>query len=162
MLKIFTACYIVWGASQVMLVVKNLSANAGDIRDSCSITGLGRSPGGGHDNPLQYSCRENHTDRGAWQASVHRVMKSWTRLKRISTASIWSNMNLNVTVKVFPADVNICNHLILSKGDCPQYNKVFGLRPITWRSLRQKLRYAEQESILPPRPPKFLNCQSSL
>ena len=56
-----------------MLVVKNLSANAGDIRDVGSIPGLGRSPGGGHGNPLQYSCLENPTDRGAWQATVHRV-----------------------------------------------------------------------------------------
>ena len=54
-------------------MVKNLSANAGDIRDVGSIPGLGRSPGGGHGNPLQYSCLENPTDRGAWQATVHRV-----------------------------------------------------------------------------------------
>ena len=59
-----------------MLVVKNLSANAGDIRDVGSIPGLGRSPGGGHGNPLQYSCLENPTDRGAWQATVHRVTES--------------------------------------------------------------------------------------
>ena len=49
----------VGGASQVALVVKNLPANAGDIRDSGSIPGLGRSPGGGHGSPLQYSCLEN-------------------------------------------------------------------------------------------------------
>ena len=42
------------------------------------ILGLGRSPGGGHGNPLQYSCLENPMDRGAWQATVHRVAKSWT------------------------------------------------------------------------------------
>ena len=47
-------------ASQVALVVKNLLANAGDIRDTGSIPGLGRSPGGEHGNPLQYSCLENH------------------------------------------------------------------------------------------------------
>ena len=57
------------GASQVELVVKNPSANAGDVRDSDSIPGLGRSPGEGHGNPLQYSCRENSMDRGAWQAT---------------------------------------------------------------------------------------------
>ena len=49
----------------MVLVVKNLPANAGDIRDMGSIPGLGRSPGGGHDNPLQYSSRENPMDRGA-------------------------------------------------------------------------------------------------
>ena len=52
------------GASQVALVVKNPPANAGDIRDVGSVPGLGRSPGGGHGNPLQYSCLENLKDRG--------------------------------------------------------------------------------------------------
>ena len=60
---------------------KDLPANAGDIRDVGSIPELGRSPGGGHDNPLQYSCLENPMDRGVWQATVHRVAKSQTRLR---------------------------------------------------------------------------------
>ena len=51
--------------SQVVLVVKNPPANAGDIRDMYSIPGLERSPGGGHGNPFQYSCLENPLDRGA-------------------------------------------------------------------------------------------------
>ena len=59
-------------------MVKNLPANAGDVRDMGSISGLGRYPGGGHGNPLQYSCLENPMDRGAWQATVHRVAQSWT------------------------------------------------------------------------------------
>ena len=59
-------------ASQVVLVVKNPPANVGDIKDLGSIPGLGRSPGGGHGNPLQYPCLENPTDRGAWWATVHR------------------------------------------------------------------------------------------
>ena len=63
-------------ASQVALVVKNLPTDAGDIRGSGSIPGLRRSPGGGHGNPLQYSCLENPMDRGAWWATVHRVTKS--------------------------------------------------------------------------------------
>ena len=67
-------------ASPVALVVKNLPADIGGIRDACSIPGWGRSPGGGHDNPLQYSCLENSMDRGAWQATVHRTRKSWTQL----------------------------------------------------------------------------------
>ena len=54
-------------ASQVALAVKNPPANAGDIRDVGSTPGSGRSPAGGHDNPLQYSCLENPMDRGAWQ-----------------------------------------------------------------------------------------------
>ena len=58
-------------ASQVVLVVKNLPANAGDVRDMGLILDYGRSPGGGHGNPLQYSCLENPMDRGAWWAIVH-------------------------------------------------------------------------------------------
>ena len=53
----------------MVLVVKNLPANAGDIRDSGLIHGLGRSPGGGHSNALQYSWLKNSMDRGAWQAT---------------------------------------------------------------------------------------------
>ena len=67
-------------ASQVVPVVKNLPANAGDIRDMASIPGLGRFSGGGNGNPLQYSCLENLTDRGAWRATVHGVTKSQTGL----------------------------------------------------------------------------------
>ena len=54
-------------------MVKNLPANAGDIRDAGSVPESGRSPGGGHDNSLQYSCLENPTESGTWQATVHRV-----------------------------------------------------------------------------------------
>ena len=60
--------------------VKNLPANAGDVRDMGWIPGLGRSPGGGHGNPLQYSCLKNPVDRGAWQATVDGVTKSQTQL----------------------------------------------------------------------------------
>ena len=52
------------------------------------ISGLGRSPGGGHGSPLQYSCLENPMDRGAWQSTVHMVVKSWTQLKQHSTQSM--------------------------------------------------------------------------
>ena len=65
--------------------VKNLPVNAGNIRDVGSIPGLRRSPGGGHGNPVQYSCLENPMDRGAWWARVHRVAKSGTQLKLLST-----------------------------------------------------------------------------
>ena len=64
---------------QVVLVVKNPLANAGD--ETSSTPGLGRSPRGGHSNPFQYSCLENSMDRGAWKAIVHGVFKSQTRLK---------------------------------------------------------------------------------
>ena len=69
-------------------MAKNLPDNAGDIRDMGLIPGLGSSPKGVHGNPLQYSCLENPMDRGAWWATVHRVTKSWTRLKCLSTAHI--------------------------------------------------------------------------
>ena len=59
-------------------VVKNLSANRGDIGDSGSISGSGRSPGGGNGNPLHCSCLENSMDRGAWQATVHGNLKNKT------------------------------------------------------------------------------------
>ena len=72
-------------ASKVVLVVKNLSFNAGDKRDKSLIPGLGRSPGGGHRNPLQFSCLENPMDRGAWQATVQSVTKSQTQLRPLST-----------------------------------------------------------------------------
>ena len=61
-------------------MVKNLPANAGDIRDVSLIPGWGRSPGGGHGNPLQYSYLENPMDRGAWWASVQGVAMSRMRL----------------------------------------------------------------------------------
>ena len=61
-------------------MVKNLLANAGDAADAGLIPVLGRSPGGGNDNPLQYSCLENPMARGAWRAAVHAVTKSQTRL----------------------------------------------------------------------------------
>ena len=61
-------------------VVKNPPANVGDVGDSGSIPGSGRSPGGGNGTPLQYTCLENPMDRGAWRTAVHRVTKSRTPL----------------------------------------------------------------------------------
>ena len=72
--------------AQVALMVKNLPANAGDIRDTGSIPGLGRYPGEGLGNLLQYSCLENSMDRGAWWPTVYGVAKSRTWLKRLSSA----------------------------------------------------------------------------
>ena len=63
------------------LEVKNLLAIARDLRDASSIPEMERDPGGRHGNPLQYSCLEDPMDRGAWQAVVHRVAKSWIQLK---------------------------------------------------------------------------------
>ena len=66
-------------------MIKNPPANARHIRDVGSIPGSGISPGGGQGDPLQYSGLENPMDREAWQATVHRVAKSQTGLKRLST-----------------------------------------------------------------------------
>ena len=64
---------------------KELPANAGDVSDVVLMSGLGRSPGGEHGNPLQYSFLENSVDRGACWATVHGIAKSWTQLKQLST-----------------------------------------------------------------------------
>ena len=72
-----------------MLVVKNLPASAGDIRDGYLIPGLGRSPGEGNGNPLQYSCLENPMDRGAWwvkSTGLQRVRYKRRDLARMHTA----------------------------------------------------------------------------
>ena len=66
-------------------MTKNQPVNAGDIRDLGSISGIGRSPEEGNGNLLQYSCVENLTDRGAWQATVHRLAESRAQLKQLST-----------------------------------------------------------------------------
>ena len=77
----------------MVLVGKNLPANAGDLREAGLISGLGRSTGGGHGNPLQYSCLENPMDRGAWHAMVLWVAQSWTQLKQLCmTAPIYLSM----------------------------------------------------------------------
>ena len=85
-------------ASQVVLVVKNLPANAGDVRDVGSIPGLGKSPGGGHGNPLQYSCLQNPMDRGAWQATSigsQRVGHYWSDLACIQELNLLFNLGEN-------------------------------------------------------------------
>ena len=68
----------------MVLAVKNPPADAGDIRDTGSISGSGRFPGGGHGNPPQYSCLGNPMNRGTWWAIVHGVAKSQTQLKQLS------------------------------------------------------------------------------
>ena len=73
--------------SQTALMVKNLPANARDIRDAASIPGLGRFLVVGNGNPLQCSCLENPMDRGVWWATVHGVAKSWALFKRLGTQS---------------------------------------------------------------------------
>ena len=93
--EIFIFSFIIWWVSQVVLVVMNL-ANAGGIRDVGLIPVLGRSPGGGNGNPLQYSCLENSMDRGAWRATVQSIAKSWTWLKWPHRHTLFGNhKNIN-------------------------------------------------------------------
>ena len=100
-----------WSArvSQVPLVVRNLPANAEDVRDAGSILGSGRSPGGGHGNPLQYSCLENPMDRGAWWATVHGVANSRTWL---------SDWHFHFNVFTFPGWW-LCHHSLHGSLDDP-------------------------------------------
>ena len=84
--QICRICWFLWcnWASQVVLVVKNSLDNAGDIKDLDLILGSGRSPGGRHGSPLQYSCLENPMDREAWWAIVHSVARSQIWLKGLN------------------------------------------------------------------------------
>ena len=92
----------IW-VSQVVLVIKNPPVNAGDL-DSY---GSGRSPGEGNGNPLQFSCLENPMDREAWWAIVHRVAKSQTRLKWLSTHARVVLMKKKVTLSC----LTLCNNI---------------------------------------------------
>ena len=83
---------------KVGLVVKNLLANARDLRDMGSIPGSRRSPGEGNDNPLQYSCLENLLDRRAWRAIVYGVTKSQTQMKQLSIHTM-NKENVNILRK---------------------------------------------------------------
>ena len=77
--------YCISWASQVALAVKNPPAKAGDTRDTGSDPWSGRSPGGGNGNQYQDSCLENPMDQKTWQTIDHRIAKSWTQLKWLST-----------------------------------------------------------------------------
>ena len=78
---IFYVCLLIRRDFPGGSVVKKPPANAGDVRVVDSFSGLGRSPGGGHGNPLQCSCLDNPMDRGAWGVTVHEVAKRQTRLR---------------------------------------------------------------------------------
>ena len=98
------------GDSQVVLVVTNLPANAGDAGDAGLIPRLGRSPGEGNANPLQYSCLENLTDRGAWQAVIHGATKSRTGLSDFTCCCC--------CFQIFPNDKGFCLRFLLITCFC--------------------------------------------
>ena len=76
-------------------MVKNLPANAGDLRDMGSIPWSGRSPGGGHGDPLQYYCLETPVDTRVWGATVHRVAKTQTQLKQLGVQAERNEMEVS-------------------------------------------------------------------
>ena len=76
-------------ASQVAVVVQNSAYNGEELRDRVLIPGMGRSPGGGHGNPFQYSCLKNPMDTGTWQATIHRVAQSWNDWCDLACLHIW-------------------------------------------------------------------------
>ena len=89
--------FVKFWASQMILVVKNPPANAGDIRDPGSMHRWGRSPGGGHGNPLQYSCLENPMDGGAWWSTFYGVTKSQIWQKQLSPVFTFYTVKHDVT-----------------------------------------------------------------
>ena len=117
-----------WGPSQGALLVENPPASAGHMRDAGLIPGSRRSPGGGHGNPLQYSCLESPMDRGAWRAAVHKVAKSrtWLESHMTETTERARSMVVNCTVSSdwilntrggFPSKTVSTRKLQTRKGD---------------------------------------------
>ena len=93
-------------------MVKNSRVNAGDPRDVCSIPALGRSPGRGNGNPLQYSCPRNSMSRGALQGTVHEAAKSWTKYPNLSLPTPYplvtiSLFSISVTLFLFCRGVHV-------------------------------------------------------
>ena len=137
-------------ASQVTLMVKNPSANARDIRYVGSIPGSGRSFGGEHSNPLQYSCLENPMDRGAWWATIHRVTKSQTWLKHLSSSSSWEDIGRRIirlqssspVTRAIASLVPESNPLALYK-----HTKFLGRR--VWVEIQSKQSTPPREKCLP-------------
>ena len=99
------------------LVVKNLPANARDLREVGSVSGSGRSPGGGHGNPLQYSCLENPMERGAWWATAHGVTKIRTRLSNCA----WKHTRPKSALQI---------HGRLSRGYCLPQMELFYIQAL--------------------------------
>ena len=91
--------FIFYLSSQAMLVVKNLLANAGDIKDVGLIPGLGRSPGEGNGTPLQYSCLENSMDRGAWGLQSMRSQRVRHDRSDLSRMFYQHNWHISLTIE---------------------------------------------------------------
>ena len=92
-------------------MVKNPPANTGDSGDAGSVLGSGRSPGGGHGNPLQYSCLQTPTDGEAWQATVHRVIEEWDSTEATERACVCYTLSLGSLFLSCPYNIHINNSL---------------------------------------------------
>ena len=115
-------------------VVKNSTSDV-DTGDAGLIPGLGRSPGGGHGNPFQYSCWKNPMDRGGWRATVHRVTKSWTQLKLLSTHTYTAQGNsilfVIVCAKSFESYLSLCDPIDYSPP-CFSDHGILQARVLEW------------------------------
>ena len=115
-------------------VVKNSTSDV-DTGDAGLIPGLGRSPGGGHGNPFQYSCWKNPMDRGGWRATVHRVTKSWTQLKLLSTHTYTAQGNsilfFIVCAKSFESYLSLCDPIDYSPP-CFSDHGILQARVLEW------------------------------
>ena len=109
------------------LVVNNLAANAGNVRDMGLLPGSGRFPEGGHDNTLQFSCWRIPMDRGAWQISVHRVAQSWTQLKQLNTHSAYKLSKQGDSTALMYSFPSFDSHFVIP---CPV------LTVASWRAYR--------------------------
>ena len=127
--------YVYIWASQVALVVKNTSVNAVDERDMSSTSGSERSPGGGHGNPLQYSCLENPMVSGAWQATVHRVTQSQARLKQphVQCDSGWTPASAGIWIDeiIHMAATWLCDWLPVKPQDAKAWVSFLGRQHFT-------------------------------
>ena len=128
------------------LSYKESTYNSGAAGDLGSIPELGRSPGGGHGNPLQYSCLKNSMDREAWRASVHRVAKSWTWLKQLSRnrnarfTCMWSPVYwiLQISIravflKLWSTDHLHQKHLSWNKSANSRWHPIPWIQTLEWR-----------------------------
>ena len=112
-IKVYYCTKVKWGPLW-WLSRKEYNCNEGDSRDAGSSPGLGRSPGGGHGNPLQYSGLENPMDRETWRAAVNRVTKSQLQLKRLNTHPHKCGQTKNPTQAcLFANHVVYKNHCIM-------------------------------------------------
>ena len=139
-------------ASQVALMVKNLPFNTGDIRDASSTPGSGRFPGGGHDNPLQYSCLENLMDRGAWQATVHGVTKSQRQLST-QHRHMRARTHTHTHHHSFPSGFSLFQQGLISPGV-----------PAPYPELRKRMKAENKQKYIYPlwlNAPQYINCKGS-